>query len=410
MATHLTVAKSETLTPTLRRVWFSSEDLSAFRESDFTDRYVKLVFPKDGVDYPEPLDMRALRGVLPPEDMPSVRTYTALFPDVEAGTLAIDFVIHGDEGIAGPWAAAAEPGDQLLVNGPGGAYRPDPVRRLASPGRGRVGAAGHHGGSRGAARGCGRTGRGARRLTRSRGRTPPSGQQPAHLGAPQRRVRRRPSGGRRTGGRVAAQDAFRRSCTARRRKSCTASGPTCSRNATSPAPTCRSPATGVAAGPRRASGSGSPNSPRSRVRVAARAGTKDVTNPDAAPAVLEIAPLYGRYDGRSTVCGGRSSGPSLARWAGAGQAHQDSTLLVLDAAPCCSRRSVTRGRVERDCQLRRPTIRRSPCGNCRPASDQPAPLRPGSSARLRGYGPVGSGGPPHGGHGDQPVDVQDARP
>ena len=120
------MTKSEALTPTLRRVWFSSDDLSAFRESRSTDRYVKLVFPKDGVDYPEPLDMRALRGVLPPEDMPSVRTYTALFPDVEAGTLAIDFVIHGDEGIAGPWAAAAAPGDRLLVNGPGGAYRPDP--------------------------------------------------------------------------------------------------------------------------------------------------------------------------------------------------------------------------------------------------------------------------------------------
>ncbi|WP_308164635.1 siderophore-interacting protein [Agromyces sp. ISL-38] len=65
--------------------------------------------------------------MLPPEQMPDVRTYTALFPDVEAGTLAIDFVIHGDEGIAGPWAARAEVGDELLVSGPGGAYLPDPA-------------------------------------------------------------------------------------------------------------------------------------------------------------------------------------------------------------------------------------------------------------------------------------------
>ena len=127
MPTTLTVTHTETLTPNLRRVWFRSDDLSAFAESTYTDRYVKIIFLKPGVDYPEPLDMRALRGVMKPEDMPTVRTYTALFPDVEQGTLAIDFVIHGDEGVAGPWAAAAEPGDQLLVNGPGGGYRPDPA-------------------------------------------------------------------------------------------------------------------------------------------------------------------------------------------------------------------------------------------------------------------------------------------
>ena len=127
MSTTLTVTHTETLTPNLRRVWFRSDDLSAFAESTYTDRYVKIVFPKPGVDYPEPLDMRALRGVLRPEDMPTVRTYTALFPDVERGTLAIDFVIHGDEGVAGPWAAAVEPGDQLLVNGPRGGYRPAPA-------------------------------------------------------------------------------------------------------------------------------------------------------------------------------------------------------------------------------------------------------------------------------------------
>ena len=124
--TRLTVTGTQTLTSSLRRVWFRSEDLSAFADSTHTDRYVKLVFPKPGVEYPEPLDMRVLRQTLPPEDMPVVRTYTALFPDVDAGTLAIDFVVHGDDGVAGPWARHAAPGDVLLANGPGGAYRPDP--------------------------------------------------------------------------------------------------------------------------------------------------------------------------------------------------------------------------------------------------------------------------------------------
>src|SRR3954466_1849552 len=125
--TRLTVTGTETLTSSLQRVWFRTDDLSAFAASAHTDRYVKLVFPKPGVDYPEPMDMRVLRQTLPPEDLPVVRTYTALFPDVDAGTLAIDFVVHGDEGVAGPWAAAAQPGDTLLVNGPGGAYVPDPA-------------------------------------------------------------------------------------------------------------------------------------------------------------------------------------------------------------------------------------------------------------------------------------------
>lgn len=127
MVTDLTVTRTEQLTPSIRRLWFHSDDLSAFADSHDTDRYVKLVFPKEGVEYPEPLDIRSLRDVLPPDDLPTVRTYTALFPDVERGILAIDFVLHGAEGVAGPWATQAEPGDRLRVSGPGGGYRPDPA-------------------------------------------------------------------------------------------------------------------------------------------------------------------------------------------------------------------------------------------------------------------------------------------
>ena len=35
--------------------------------------------------------------------------------------------MHGDEGIAAPWAARAEPGDILTMSRAGGAYRPDPA-------------------------------------------------------------------------------------------------------------------------------------------------------------------------------------------------------------------------------------------------------------------------------------------
>jgi NADPH-dependent ferric siderophore reductase len=128
MATTLFVVTATSwVTPALRRVHLHTEDLSAFGESSFTDRYVKLIFPKPGVAYPHQIDVRALRSTFPPEDLPDVRTYTALHPDVEAGTIDIDFVVHGDEGIAGTWAVTAQVGDILLANGPGGAYRPDPT-------------------------------------------------------------------------------------------------------------------------------------------------------------------------------------------------------------------------------------------------------------------------------------------
>ena len=46
--------------------------------------------------------------------------------DSEAGELTLDFVVHGLEGLAGPWAANARPGDVLHLSGPGGDYAPDP--------------------------------------------------------------------------------------------------------------------------------------------------------------------------------------------------------------------------------------------------------------------------------------------
>ncbi|WP_240044545.1 siderophore-interacting protein, partial [Nocardioides albidus] len=109
--TLLTVEATEQLTPGMVRIRFSG-DLAAFADSAFTDRYVKLVFG-------DPAELEA-------GGRPTLRTYTALDPDVAQGTLAIDFVVHGDEGIAGPWAARAQPGDTIHVRGPGGAYAPDP--------------------------------------------------------------------------------------------------------------------------------------------------------------------------------------------------------------------------------------------------------------------------------------------
>lgn len=123
--TTLEVRRTERLTPHMIRVVAGGGNIAEFPDTPHADRYVKIIFPRPGVTYPEPFDMETARG-LPREQWPAVRTYTVRSLDRAAGELTIDFVHHGDEGLAGPWAAAARPGDVLRLMGPGGAYEPDP--------------------------------------------------------------------------------------------------------------------------------------------------------------------------------------------------------------------------------------------------------------------------------------------
>jgi len=115
----------EQLTPQLVRVVLGGEGLAGFSAGEFTDHYVKLQFPPPGAPYTVPYDADAVRA-LPREQQPVMRTYSVRSWDPDAGLLTIDFVVHGDEGLAGPWAATAEPGDRIGFFGPGGAYQPDP--------------------------------------------------------------------------------------------------------------------------------------------------------------------------------------------------------------------------------------------------------------------------------------------
>lgn len=124
---NLTVLRREQLSAHMVRIVAGGEGFAGYVNNDFVDRYVKIAFPQQGVDYPEPLDLWAVRESMPRELWPHTRTYTVRWVDTAAGELAIDFVIHGDEGLAGPWAAAAQPGDALIITGPGGGYNPDPA-------------------------------------------------------------------------------------------------------------------------------------------------------------------------------------------------------------------------------------------------------------------------------------------
>ncbi|MBF4623796.1 siderophore-interacting protein [Clavibacter sp. VKM Ac-2872] len=135
----LEVTRTERLSPHLVRVHLGGEGTRALLEQAVperlaaTDAYVKLMLPQPGSGLVPPFDLPALRDTLPAEALPAVRTYTLRHADPVAGTCAIDFVVHGDDGLAGPWAASAQPGDVLAASGPGGLFRPseDPaVTRL----------------------------------------------------------------------------------------------------------------------------------------------------------------------------------------------------------------------------------------------------------------------------------------
>lgn len=103
----VTVVRTAAIGAHLVRVTAEGESLAEFGDPSLpglaaTDAYVKLAFGD------------------------ATRTYTVRTFDRAARRIEIDFVVHGDEGLAGPWARSAQPGDTLTIMGPGGAYRPDP--------------------------------------------------------------------------------------------------------------------------------------------------------------------------------------------------------------------------------------------------------------------------------------------
>ena len=122
----LSVLRRDQLSPHTVRITAGGPGFEALRMNDFTDKYAKILFVDPGLGLTPPYDLAALRESLPPGRQPVTRTYTLRRADQQRQELTIDFVVHGDEGIAAPWAAHAERGDLLTMSGAGGAYRPDP--------------------------------------------------------------------------------------------------------------------------------------------------------------------------------------------------------------------------------------------------------------------------------------------
>jgi NADPH-dependent ferric siderophore reductase len=119
------VVRTERITPHMVRLVLSGEGLESFDASEFTDHYIKVLFAPGGVSYPEPFDLARIREELPRDQWPVTRAYTVRAWDPALRELTVDFVVHGDEGLAGPWAATVQPGETVRFQGPGGGYAPD---------------------------------------------------------------------------------------------------------------------------------------------------------------------------------------------------------------------------------------------------------------------------------------------
>ncbi|MCK9792207.1 siderophore-interacting protein [Isoptericola sp. 4D.3] len=109
---HATVSAVRRLTPHLVRVTIAGPELAALGPTGHTDSYVKLVLGElsDGRPLLRAYTVRAVREATPPE----------------LTEWDLDLVVHGDEGVGGPWAARVQPGEPVTFMGPGGGYAPEP--------------------------------------------------------------------------------------------------------------------------------------------------------------------------------------------------------------------------------------------------------------------------------------------
>ncbi|MFB9376864.1 siderophore-interacting protein [Kineococcus gynurae] len=131
-----TVLARRVLSPDLVRITFTDPDLGRFGAGGADQRF-KILLPRPGLDVDEIVaagggDWHPWWRHLPDALRPVMRTYTVrAFRPATAGRdaeLDVDFVLHGigegagatgDCGPAAAWAAAAVPGDRLVLVGPG---------------------------------------------------------------------------------------------------------------------------------------------------------------------------------------------------------------------------------------------------------------------------------------------------
>ncbi|WP_147916213.1 siderophore-interacting protein [Ruania zhangjianzhongii] len=126
------VLRSERVTPHMTRVTFGGAGLARFDYRGF-DQWFRLAI---GVHHDDRFDnLPATFGFggylkylsLPKGTRPVIRNYTVRQFRTDPLELDVDFLVHGSEGTAGPWAAEVEPGTHAALIDQGCGWQPLPA-------------------------------------------------------------------------------------------------------------------------------------------------------------------------------------------------------------------------------------------------------------------------------------------
>jgi NADPH-dependent ferric siderophore reductase len=126
------VVRSERISPNIVRVTVGGEQLAPMPHHGF-DQWFRLFLPREEGETSFNLPNRAdLVGYLkflrmPEATRPHLRNYTVREFRPEQLELDIDFVVHGDEGIATRWATRTQPGDTVALLDQGQGFDHDPT-------------------------------------------------------------------------------------------------------------------------------------------------------------------------------------------------------------------------------------------------------------------------------------------
>ncbi|MFJ2758027.1 siderophore-interacting protein [Nocardioides sp. NPDC087217] len=126
------VLHNKQVTPHMVRLTLGGDDLRRFPQRGF-DQWFRLFLPRPNGEatnfdaVPEKLGTIDYLKYLRHGDRPPLRNYTVREHRPDLGEIDVDFVVHGDLGIAGPWARTAQPGERVVLmdQGTGFDYAPD---------------------------------------------------------------------------------------------------------------------------------------------------------------------------------------------------------------------------------------------------------------------------------------------